>query len=154
MTQFYLNDSDVGKIKAMNNSYQRGKKIPRPIQIRRANPRIFGGGIDIRRAKLTASAGAGNTITANLYKNGVEQTTGEEAGVTVYCDVADGESDLNICIPRLTSGKEIKVVKLAFDNSGTVEQRWYCTNTIFQPIDTAMLDIISNKLSDKLDSCA
>jgi hypothetical protein len=153
MTQFYLNDSDVGKIKAMNDSYQRGKKIPRPIQIRRANPRIFGGGIDIRRAKLTASAGAGNTITANLYKNGVEQTTGDEAGVTVYCDMTDETGDLEDCIPKLLSGKEIKVAKLPYLNGDTLEQRWYCVNAIFQAIDTTMFEVVGNKLSDKLDSC-
>lgn len=90
-----------------------------------------GGGKDIRRAKLTANAGSGNTITANLYNSaGVEQTSGDESGITVYCTIVGGTA-LNVAVPVIGDNQDIFVVKLPYDNSGTVEQRWYCT-TIFQ----------------------
>ena len=81
----------------------------------------------IRRAITTAAAGAGATITANLYNSGgVEQTTGDEAGVTVYFRVHP-TANMNSALPLLSSGEEINVVKLPYLNGETLEQRWYCT---------------------------
>lgn len=81
----------------------------------------------MRRAKLTADAGSGSTITANLYSvGGVEQTTGDEAGVTVYCRL-HGTENLNEAFPVLSEDEEIAVVKFAFVNPDeTVTWRWYC----------------------------
>jgi len=90
---------------------------------------------EIRRAKLTASAGATATITANLYNSaGVEQTTGDEAGVTVYCDIHGG-TVLNAAIPRLATGEIIKVAKLPFLNGTILEQRWTCLTEFQASID-------------------
>jgi hypothetical protein len=154
-TVYTLDKESITLLKEMAQWYRQNRgHFPDPG---RRNPRLFGEGVagsELRRAKLTANAGAGMTITANLYNNaGIEQTTGAEHNVTVYCDISDGSSALNICIPRLVNGKEIKVAKLAYDNSGTIQYRWYLIGQVFQPIDTTMFDIVSNKLSDKLDSC-
>ena len=91
-------------------------------------------GIDIRRAKLTADAGANDSITANLYNSkGVEQTEGDEAGVTVFCHINKPDADLKHCIPKLQTGGEILVIKLPYENTnGMLVDRWYCANTIFQ----------------------
>ncbi len=100
----------------------------------------------IRRAKLTASAGTGNTITANLYdSSGIEQTTGDEAGVTVYCNINKTQDEpfgthLSSCIPRLYSGQEITVVKVPCQIEDQTEYRWYCT-AVFQIMNIDLLDI-------------
>lgn len=86
----------------------------------------------IRRAITTAAAGAGSTITANLYNSaGVEQTTGSESGITVYCTICGGTA-LNSAIPYLENDDDIFVVKLPYSST---EQRWYCLQ-IFQTLGT------------------
>ncbi|MBW8017101.1 MAG: hypothetical protein FVQ82_13025 [Planctomycetes bacterium] len=80
-----------------------------------------------RRAKVTEDAGIGSTITANLYHatTGVEQTTGDEAGITVYCNISGGTA-LNEASRLLGNGDGIEVKLFPYDNAGTVEYRWYC----------------------------
>ena len=79
-------------------------------------------GTQVRRARTTAAAGSGTTITANLYDDaGVEQTTGDEAGITVECTV----------VPVLADDTNIFVVQLPY--SSTVD-KWYCL-TPFQSLD-------------------
>lgn len=128
-----------------------------------------GSGSEIRRAKLTASAGEGNTITANLYdSSGVEQTTGDEAGITVYCNInaQTGESGIHLfsCIPRLYEGQDVLValvpVKIPDPNhygDYLLDMRWYCT-AIFQLIaagqdDFFMVDAESGILDIDLAKC-
>ncbi len=114
----------------------------------------------IRRAKLTASAGTGNTITANLYdSSGIEQTSGNEAGVTVYCNInkqqpAPFGTHLSSCIPRLYSGQEITVIKLPCRVDNQTEYRWYCT-TVFQIMASDFLDVdtADGYLYVKLEVC-
>jgi hypothetical protein len=87
----------------------------------------------IRRAKTTQAAPALETITANLYDyRGVEQTTGPESGVTVYCTVVDGGADLNASLPRYRDDEDIFITLLPFDNLGTPELRWFAPFP-FQP---------------------
>lgn len=97
-------------------------------------------GIEIRRAKLTASAGSGNTITANPYINGIlyDGVSGDPCHwpyvtpeITVHCNIAGGGTNLNEAVPRLVEGDEILVVLLPYCNAGTIEDRWYCL-TLFQ----------------------
>ena len=91
---------------------------------------------EIRRAITTAAAGASATITANLYdSSGVEQTTGDEAGITVYCTVT-GSANLNAAIPLLANDTDIFVTQLPYDST---TNRWYCTQ-IFQKMDICPLD--------------
>jgi len=83
-----------------------------------------------RRAKVIAAVGANDYFTANLYHvtTGVEQTTGNEAGVTVYCNISDPSDTglgLNSCVRLLSVGDIVEVVKHAYDNAGTPEYRWY-----------------------------
>lgn len=79
-----------------------------------------------RRAKVTADAGAGATITANLFHatTGVEQTTGDEAGITVYCNISGG-TKLNEASRLLANGDVISVYTSIYNNGGTPEARWY-----------------------------
>jgi len=85
-----------------------------------------GGSNNTRRDICTADAGASSTITANLYHvtTGVEQTTGDEAGITVYCSVTGG-ADLNNALTRLEIGLDIPVYLSVYDNAGTPEPRWF-----------------------------
>lgn len=122
-----LSDKDVRTLKNIRKWYDRNKNMFGNTF--RRNPRITGGGdSSIRRAKLTADAGATATITANLYSTaGIEQTTGDEAGVTVYFRVHPA-ANMNAALPLLSSGEEINVVKLPYLNGETLEYRWYCTS--------------------------
>jgi hypothetical protein len=109
----------------------------------------------IRRAKLTTSAGSGNTVTANLYDSaGNEQTSGDESGATVYCNINNsGIANLYDCIPRLYSGQDITVVKLPCRVDNQTVYRWYCT-TVFQAISTNFLGITPDgHLYVKLEQC-
>ena len=97
----------------------------------------------LRRAITTAAAGATATITVNLYdSSGVEQTTGDESGITVYCSISGDtsySSPLNAAIPLLTDNTDIFVMKLPLYNLGTPESAWFCTQ-IFQKMDLCPLD--------------
>jgi hypothetical protein len=114
----------------------------------------------VRRAKLTSGAGTGNTITANLYdSSGIEQTSGNEAGVTVYCNINKQQpspfgTHLSSCIPRLYSGQEITVIKLPCRVEDETVYRWYCT-TVFQIMASDFLDIdtADGYLYVKLEVC-
>ena len=75
----------------------------------------------IRRAKCVEAAGAYNEIHANLFRNGVEQTTGPESNILVTCDLTGGATNLNAVMPKLQSGDIIKVTLL--------ENKWYCLET-------------------------
>lgn len=84
-----------------------------------------------RRARTTAAAGAATTIVCNLYdQNGVEQLTGDESGITVYCFVSDGSANLNAAVPRLRDNEDVIVTLLPFSPS---ENRWYMVFAGFQP---------------------
>jgi len=80
----------------------------------------------LRRAKCTADAGSGSTITVNLYNaaTGIEETTGDESGITVYCNISGG-SALNEASRLLAIGSVIFVSRSVYDNAGTPETRWY-----------------------------
>lgn len=82
----------------------------------------------IRRAITTEAATANTQITCNLYdNNGIEQTTGDESGIEVYCSIMDGTA-LNAAVPRLEDNDDLFVVSLPYDNNGTPELRWYCVS--------------------------
>lgn len=102
------------------------------ISTRLLNPKIPNVSqlIQVRRAKTTQAAPAGTTITANLYDfNGVEQTSGAESGITVYCTVVDGSANLNAALPRLRDNEDMFVAFLPFSSTA---YRWYCLS-LFQP---------------------
>ena len=85
----------------------------------------------IKRARLNASAGSYNYITANLIdETGNEITSGYGYNITVYCSIMGGTA-LNAASPRLVDDGYIFVVQLPYDNTGTLQYNWYCT-TIFQ----------------------
>jgi len=100
-------------------------KSPAAIQKTKA---VRHGASPERRAKVTQDAQASDTITANLYhiKTGVEQTAGDEAGITVYCNIS-GETALDKASRLLANGDDIEVKLFPYDNAGTVEYRWYCS---------------------------
>uniref|UniRef100_A0A6H1ZN82 Uncharacterized protein n=1 Tax=viral metagenome TaxID=1070528 RepID=A0A6H1ZN82_9ZZZZ len=82
----------------------------------------------IRRAITTAAAGAGATITANLYNSaGVEQTTGDESGITVYCSICGGTA-LNAALPLLEDNDDIFIISLPYSAEA---DRWYCISLFF-----------------------
>jgi len=125
-------DSAWAKFVEMWRWYQRVKHLIKPQQRRRQIISAGDGGSgDLRRAKvLSPGAGSGSTITANLLhrSTGVEQTTGDEAGVTVYCNISDPSGTglgLNYCSRLLDTGDILEVIKHKYDNSGTPEDRWY-----------------------------
>jgi len=71
----------------------------------------FGEGTEVRRARTTAAAGAAATIVCNLLDSkDVEITSGNEAGVTVYCDICGG-GNLNSAWPHLANDQDIVVFK-------------------------------------------
>lgn len=149
---YLLSEADKRILGQVVDWYKRHKNDPPNW---RGRPIITGGGgSEIRRAKLTADAGSGNTITANLYNNaGEEQTTGDESGVTVYCLFNHSSSNsLSAAIPRLYNGQDITVTKLAYINGEEVEQRWYCT-TIFQKIGDLLAVDASGNLYVDLVQC-
>jgi len=83
----------------------------------------------VRKAITTSAAGASTTITANLYNdNGVEVTTGDGAGITVYCFVVGG-GNLNAAVPRLEDNDDIYVALMSFPDAVS---RWYCVSPVFQ----------------------
>jgi hypothetical protein len=93
-----------------------------------ANVRASGLAGGIRRAITTEAATANDHITCNLYdNNGVEQTTGDESGIEVYCSIMDGTA-LNAAVPRLEDNDDLFIVSMPYDNAGTPEQRWYCVS--------------------------
>jgi hypothetical protein len=68
-------------------------------------------GTEVRRARTTAAAGAAATIVCNLLDSkDVEITSGNEAGVTVYCDICGG-GNLNSAWPHLANDQDIVVFK-------------------------------------------
>ncbi len=83
-----------------------------------------------RRARCAEDAPLGSTILADLYDEvtGVLATEGDEFGVTVHCNIANG-IDLNETTPRLEIGLDIPVYRSIFDNAGTPESRWYYNGT-------------------------
>ncbi len=84
------------------------------------------GGTPVRRAKVTQDAPAGSTITANLFDatSGVEATSGDEFGVTLYTNISNG-STLDLASRGLKENDEVFIVESVFDNAGTPETRWY-----------------------------
>ena len=124
-----LSDNDVRVLNELLRWYNQNRGILGNLF--RRNPRHIGSGTQVRRAITTAAAGAAQTIVCNLYdSSGIEQTTGDEAGITVYC-IVTGSANLNEAIPALADDTDIFIVQLPYDNAGTVEQRWYCIQ-IFQ----------------------
>lgn len=114
--------------KFLNRENLRQHRPPR----RRLIIPVGSGGIGIsRRAILTADAGSGSTITANLFhiKTGVEQTSGDESGITVYFNLSRSV-DLNTCAPLLEIDNIVTVSISNFDNAGTPEPRWTCVQTM------------------------
>jgi hypothetical protein len=129
-----LNNEGFKQLKEMYRWYRLVKDRAYPLS-RRQPKGLQSAATYIRRAKVTAAAGEGNTITANLYDSaGIEQTEGEEAGITVYCNII-GETDLNLASPALIEGSEIEVRRITFDNEGTPETRWQCTALFMARVD-------------------
>lgn len=109
--------------------------IVNEVSMTQLKPRIpkhgnpIGTGIGIvRRARTTEAATNNSQITCNIYnQNGVEQTSGDEAGVEVHCSIMN-ETALNEAAPRLEDNDDLFVVSLP-NSSSTV--RWYCVS-LFQ----------------------
>jgi len=92
-------------------------------------PSSTGFGI-IRRAKLTQSAGADDTVTANLYDdNGAEVAEGEGYNITCYGIIMGDTTQLNSAVARLESGKDVLVTELPYSDEDT---RWYIVGSPFQ----------------------
>ena len=82
----------------------------------------------VRRAITTEAAPAAQTITANLYDlDGVEQTSGDESGVSVT-GIFIGGGFFSSSVPRLAENDDLFVVKL---KNGSGVDTWYCI-TLFQ----------------------
>lgn len=89
----------------------------------------------VRRAKTTENAPAATHINANLYdEDGVEQTSGPESNLDIYCSIMGGV-DLEDAVPRLVSGSDIFVSKLPLSSS---VDRWYCV-TIFNKVKVVVV---------------
>lgn len=100
----------------------------------------------VRRAVLTESAGADNTITAHLYDaSGVEITTGDGHDITVYCSIMGATTPfpLNAAVPRLVSGEGIMVVQFPVwieavgEVAAHTELRWGCVSVFQKSRDCA-----------------
>ena len=123
-----LSDSAWAKFVELWRWYQRVKHLIKPQQRRRQIISAGGGSGEIRRAKCTAAAGTGVTIEANLFHptTGVEQTTGDESAITVYCNMSPyTTANLSDGSRLLGIGDNIFVTKSVYDNSGTPVTRWY-----------------------------
>ena len=110
------------------------------LSMHQTRPRIAkqrrSSGIGInRRARTTEAATANDHITCNIYDSkGIEATSGDEFNVEVYGLLVDAGTALNTSIGKLRDNEDIVATKLPYDNSGTVEYRWYCTG-LFQPYE-------------------
>lgn len=140
-----ISSNDAQRLQNMLRWFEHGGRHPK---YRRRGGVSGGGTKQVRRVISTEAATNNNHITCNLYNsNGVEQTSGDESGIEVYCSICGG-SALDEAIPRLQDNKDLFVVKLPYDNAGTPEDRWYCISTIFQTIDkTKGLEISGDKLA-------
>ena len=84
----------------------------------------------IRRAKLTQSAGADDTVAANLYDdNGVEVVEGEGYNIECHGIIMGDTTQLNSAVARLESGKDVLVTELPYSAEAT---RWYIVGSPFQ----------------------
>lgn len=119
------------KVEQTSSSTNIGLKINEVLKL---VPERSAGGIGIYRAKCTESAGTGNSITANIIINGTEQTTGDYAGVEIVCNLS-GTTNLNECSRRLADDDELLVCKLSYNNSGTIEQKWYALEGFQATVD-------------------
>ena len=79
----------------------------------------------IRRARCIENAGDTAVIRVNLYRDNVEQTSGEESNISVLCDSYTGVYKLNEVMPRLQTGSTIYV--------SLVDTKWRCINP-FVPV--------------------
>jgi len=86
----------------------------------------------IRRAKCIEDAYAYDYITVNLYKNDIEQTSGSESAVKVYCDICGGVTRLDAAMPKLQSGDVIYVAN--------IDGKWRCL-TPFIPYVSCECDL-------------
>ena len=94
----------------------------------------------VRRARTTEAAGADRKIKANLYgiTDGLEQETGIESDVDVWCTITGG-ANLNAAIPLLEDNMDIFVIWLPETWHGEVIYYWWCVQ-IFQKMDICPLD--------------
>lgn len=99
-----------------------------------------GDGPGVQQAVTTAAAGAATTIAADVYD---DEGVPSELKATVYCSIMGG-GNLNVAIPRLSSGDTIYVV--------SINNAWYCVS-LFQTIDEDEFSIVSGELKTALDEC-
>lgn len=112
------------------------------------------GGTQVRRAITTQAAPAQIYITANLYSEstGLEQTTGDESGISVYCSTMG--ANLDVCIPRLKDNTDIWVAQFNYNVSGTPTARWYMIGQVFQLVNADHLEVdATNGLQTTLFEC-
>lgn len=114
-----------------------------------------GVGTQVRRAITTQAAPAQTYITANLYSEstGLEQTSGAESGLSIYCSTMG--ANLDVCIPRLKDNTDIWVAQFNYDNGGTATARWYMIGQVFQLVNADHLEVdATNGLQTTLFECA
>lgn len=125
-------DRDIDRAVARTSQAAKNERHSSPAAIQNSHA-VRHGPSPTRRAKVTQDATAAQSITANLYHEitGIEQTTGDGAGITVYCSITPGSGGLAVAEPRLTKGTDIFVKLLPY---GSGDNRWYCT-TVFQTVE-------------------
>jgi hypothetical protein len=93
------------------NTAANKERLSSPELIQKTRALRASAGSPIRRARTTEAAGTGATIICNLLdSNDVEITSGNEAGVTVYCDICGG-GNLDSAWPHLANDQDIVVFK-------------------------------------------
>lgn len=113
---YVLSERDYRRIQEMLLWYDRNKNLRNTV--RRRNIASGGAPANVRRAITTADAGSGDTITANIYdSSGIEQTEGDESGVTVHCSIIGG-GNLNTAVPYLLTGDIIFI--------SLIHKEWWC----------------------------
>ncbi|HBG28580.1 MAG: hypothetical protein A2Y10_08535 [Planctomycetes bacterium GWF2_41_51] len=75
----------------------------------------------VRRARCIENAPDYSVIAANLYKNDVEQTSGSESAIRVYCSIFGGGWRLDSAMPKLQTGDIIYVTN--------IDGKWRCLTT-------------------------
>jgi hypothetical protein len=106
--------SDLSKILESvkeSNAAANKERLSSPELIQKTRALRASAGSPIRRARTTAAAGAAATIVCNLLdSDDVEITSGDEANVTVYCDICGG-GNLDNAWPHLANDQDIVVFK-------------------------------------------
>lgn len=135
-----LNDNEYRSLLQILAEWKAGFPKLRPRQ-RRRHPGGGGGGGggSLRRAKLTASAGDTNTITASVINEttGQPATEGNEFNATLNADIIGTNQRLDFAVPRLVTDDIVPVYQHV-DITG--QTQWYIA-TLFMSSRTYTVEV-------------